>query len=69
MYQVGPSFGPERDLNNQADRFDLQGCVKQVHISEPLKYPGNAGESAIYIKVVVCMYVYVCVCSGITIFR
>jgi hypothetical protein len=38
MYQVGPSFGPERDLNNQADRFDssqysdLQGCVKQVHI-------------------------------------
>jgi hypothetical protein len=38
IYQVGPSFGPERDLNNQADRFDssqhsdLQGCVKHAHI-------------------------------------
>jgi hypothetical protein len=38
MYQVGPSSGPEWDMNNQADRFDssqlsdLQGCVKQVHI-------------------------------------
>jgi hypothetical protein len=55
MYQVGLSFGPERDLNNQADRFDssqhsdLQECAKTSAyslVSEPLKYPGNAGESA-----------------------